>query len=551
MAFLHHEPCPKCGSRNNLARYEDGGAKCFSEGCDYIEKVKTGGDSKQMKNAFVETPEFTETTASSKFITGGSPARIEGRKLSADLCAKWHYHIGQLPSGEKCHIANFLDSKGNVVGQKVRMNGKKFLTLGDTNTLYGKFLYPAGGKYAIITEGELDAISVGAISRKSNFFCPMSIPSGAQSAEKVMRKELKWLESSFERIILMFDNDEPGQAAVEKVSKLFSPGKCYIATLSEKDASDMLVKGKEEELGTAIFQAKPYCPAKIVRGQELTQLARTPKEKGQDLPWPRLNRALYGVRRNELWVLTAGTSAGKTEIIKEFAHHFAVSQNETVGMFMLEEQPERTALSIISKQLNKPIYKYDVKYTEEEFMEAARVTTDTGKFVVYQSEGDLAVDKIIEAIRYMIKIDGCKYIFLDHLTLLVATNADVNTTTHQAITELNQLAQANEVTIFAVVHVNKGREGQQQTAEEGAELNLDRLYGSSGIKQQAHTVLAFERNLQENPGENKHWSKIRVLKHRHAGEAVGTVIDMVYDVSTGRLTEAGYKINMFEDRSEQ
>lgn len=31
--FLRHEPCPKCGSRDNLARYSDGSAWCF--GCSY------------------------------------------------------------------------------------------------------------------------------------------------------------------------------------------------------------------------------------------------------------------------------------------------------------------------------------------------------------------------------------------------------------------------------------------------------------------------------------------------------------------------------------
>lgn len=33
--FVHHEPCPKCGSRDNLARYDDGSAYCF--GCRYYE----------------------------------------------------------------------------------------------------------------------------------------------------------------------------------------------------------------------------------------------------------------------------------------------------------------------------------------------------------------------------------------------------------------------------------------------------------------------------------------------------------------------------------
>lgn len=34
--FLHHEPCPSCGSKDNLGRYADGGAFCF--GCHYTER---------------------------------------------------------------------------------------------------------------------------------------------------------------------------------------------------------------------------------------------------------------------------------------------------------------------------------------------------------------------------------------------------------------------------------------------------------------------------------------------------------------------------------
>ena len=33
--FVKHEPCPSCGSRNNLARYDDGHGFCF--GCSYWE----------------------------------------------------------------------------------------------------------------------------------------------------------------------------------------------------------------------------------------------------------------------------------------------------------------------------------------------------------------------------------------------------------------------------------------------------------------------------------------------------------------------------------
>lgn len=46
--FLHHEPCPKCGSRDNLARYADGSAWCF--GCSRTEKRTHIPLSKELDN---------------------------------------------------------------------------------------------------------------------------------------------------------------------------------------------------------------------------------------------------------------------------------------------------------------------------------------------------------------------------------------------------------------------------------------------------------------------------------------------------------------------
>ena len=45
--YLRKESCPKCKSKNNLARYDDGHAHCFTDGCDYYEKAN--GEVKQIK----------------------------------------------------------------------------------------------------------------------------------------------------------------------------------------------------------------------------------------------------------------------------------------------------------------------------------------------------------------------------------------------------------------------------------------------------------------------------------------------------------------------
>ena len=44
--FIGKEPCPECGSKDNLGRYSDGHAYCF--GCHYREPP-TGGEPQENK----------------------------------------------------------------------------------------------------------------------------------------------------------------------------------------------------------------------------------------------------------------------------------------------------------------------------------------------------------------------------------------------------------------------------------------------------------------------------------------------------------------------
>ena len=66
--FLHHEECPKCGSRNNVAVYSNGGRHCFTPGCDYHVNGETG--------------EELQVTTPSNLQLGGVVASIHDRKLS-------------------------------------------------------------------------------------------------------------------------------------------------------------------------------------------------------------------------------------------------------------------------------------------------------------------------------------------------------------------------------------------------------------------------------------------------------------------------------------
>ena len=102
--------------------------------------------------------------------------------------------------------------------------------------LYGVWKF-SGGKHLVITEGEIDALSVS--QAMDNKWPVVSLPNGAQSATKAIANCYDWLDR-FERIVLMFDMDKPGQEAVNLVAPLLPPGKTCVAVLPRKDANETL-----------------------------------------------------------------------------------------------------------------------------------------------------------------------------------------------------------------------------------------------------------------------------------------------------------------------
>ena len=130
-SFVRHEPCPKCGSKDNLARYSDGHAVCFSGGCTYYEHAS--GEVIEFKRK-VESP-LTEQT--------GVTAAISDRRISQDTCKKFSVTVEYGTDGHivKHHYPYFDKSTGELRGSKTRIvDNKQFFAQGsfDNVGLFGQ-----------------------------------------------------------------------------------------------------------------------------------------------------------------------------------------------------------------------------------------------------------------------------------------------------------------------------------------------------------------------------------------------------------------------------
>jgi len=497
--FIQHEVCPQCGSRDNLARYSDGHGYCF--GCGYYEAAE--GE-----------PKESPSNAHKGFIPIGLAKPLNKRKISQETCAKWGYTQGEY-GGERVQIANYRSLTGQLIAQKIRFADKRFKFLkGEKEVgLYGQHLWRDQGKRVVITEGELDALSVAQI--QGNKWPVVSLPNGAQGTKRALQVAFEWLDG-FEEIVLMFDNDAAGQNAIEQCATLrFKAGKLKVAKLPLKDASEMLMAGRGSEVVSAIFEAKTYRPDGIIAGVDMwDSLDEQDNVKAIELPFSRLQEMTLGCRAGEVWTITAGTGTGKSSLVREMAYHFIQAQ-ETIGLIMLEENIQRTARGLIGLALNCPAHAIWSQLTEEQKRQGFDATLGTGRVFLYDHFGSTDLDSIISKIRYMRVGCDCSVVILDHLSIIVSgtDEGDERRLIDNIMTALKSLSMELGIVLIIVSHLKRpqGDKGH----EDGMITSLAQLRGSAAIGQLSDFVIGAERNQQS---EHKHISTLRVLKNRYTGE---------------------------------
>lgn len=470
---------------------------------------------------------------------------ISKRGLDEETCRHWRYGVASY-KGEPVQVAQYCTDDGVVVGQKIRTREKDFRFLGDAAAagLYGQHLWRDKGKQVIITEGEIDAMSVSQVQQHK--WPVVSIPTGASGAAKAVLKSLDWLEG-FERVVFMFDMDEPGRKAAAECAALLTPGKAFIASLPMKDANEMLVARKGADIINAAWGAKAFRPDGIVAGTDIWEkIVDTKTFESLEYPWPGLNTITRGIRPGELVTVAAGTGIGKSEVVRQIAAHLHDKQDETIGYIALEESVQRTALGFMGLHLGRRLHVDPGDLARPEVRSAYEATIGSGRYYLYDHWGSLDGDHLITRIRFMARSLGCKTIVLDHISIVVAgteTN-DERKTIDVFMTKLRSLIEELQFRCIIITHLRKG-DGKSASHEEGGRVRLQDFRGTGSIAQYTNIAIGLERNQQDKI--NGHLTRLRILKNRYTGET-GEACWLKFDQETGRLEQtAGPKVDDADD----
>src|SRR5690606_31696443 len=111
-----------------------------------------------------------------------------------------------------------------------------------------------------------------------------------------------------------------------------------------KDANAYLQEGKSELFQKAWWGASRFVPEGILASwTDFDKVIDDDVEK-PSVAWPyqSLQDMTYGIRTNELVLITAQEGIGKTEIIRGIEYHLLKTTDANLGVMHLEENKART-----------------------------------------------------------------------------------------------------------------------------------------------------------------------------------------------------------------
>lgn len=495
-----HEPCPCGKSSDAYALYDDGHGHCFSCNANFHPVKEDFPITKDPVGEWTYAPR-------------------EWRGVSIDTMRTYKVDT------------RFLDGKPHSIGYpyqngaiKVRaLDKKEFWWNGPATeaTLFGKNLFNAGGSRDItITEGELDALS--AYQMLSGRHPVVSVPSSSQ-AKSVCRKEYDYF-NSFDRIYLCLDGDEVGQKAALEVAAIFDFKKVFHVKLTKfKDANEFLQAGEVLQFRNAWDNARRFQPDDIVSSYKDIKELLTKKHSKSigEYPFKEIQGMSYGFHEGEVVLVTAQEGIGKTEILRAMEHHLLRTTDFNIGILHLEEDTTRVVQGIATYELGIPAHLPDSNVSVEDILDAYESATRRDDRVhIFTHFGSDDPDAILERVRFLASACDCKFIFFDHISIVVSGLDDDNERKKldYLSTRLKMLAKELDFCLILVSHVN----------DDG------KTRGSRNISKVCDLRIDLSRDNVALNDHERNTTHLLVSKNRFAGKT-GSAGKLFYDSVSGKL----------------
>ena len=486
--------------------------------------------------------EFRRLAQPKKTIVPKDPAirYLESRGISKVIAER--YQITSKDGQDNVLCMPFFDEKGIIQFvkyrktdfDKTRDNNKEWCEKDCKPILYGMYQCNLSNKTLIITEGQLDSLSVA----ECNIENAVSVPTGA--------KGFTWIPycwnwvNQFEKIIVFGDHEKGQITLLDDIKSRFN---CEIYHVREedykdcKDANDILRRYGKDQVRLCITNAvrvelsfvKDFADIEDVNIYDIEKLKTGIKK---------LDYMLYGgLPFPGLTIVTGKRSEGKSTLTSQIIAN-ALDQGYKCLVYS-GEMADWQFKSWMNKQIAGS--KHTFLYQNKDGAEGYEVSKANKQLISQWARGRLHVlDNskvgskntigILDAVEKVIQQYGVRVVLLDNLMTAISAMAETGSEKYEMqgrfTQRITEIAAKYQCVIILVAHKRKNSFGSDE---------MDDVLGSSDIVNLAHVIISYGRD-QELP-ENQR--RLKLLKNRLLSKVNYSGWIMDFDVRSNRIYTDG------------
>ena len=354
---------------------------------------------------------------------------------------------------------------GEIVNVKSRTADKKFRQSKNAEKCFYRFDHMVGMEAIIITEGEMDALSLvecgynNVVSVPDGAIAPNSNPSDRKFSYLLSAEEHLMNATT---VILAMDDDPAGHAMRDELSRRIGREKCYRVTYPTdcKDMNDVLVKHGGDKITELITEAHPYPIDGVVTVEDVLEdaidLLNKPDQKGLSTGWGALDE-YYRVSPSEVTVITGIPNMGKSEWMDALMINMVQDYAWKFGIFSAENFPvKHHLLKLVGKFTGQPFWG-DNRIDEETARNSMSILNDHVKFIGTQ-EDTVTIESILDQARILNFRYGLNGLIIDPWNTVEHKFRDGENETNyvsRVLASLNTFAKIHEIHIWVVAHPRK------------------------------------------------------------------------------------------------
>ncbi len=354
---------------------------------------------------------------------------------------------------------------GEVVNIKSRTADKKFRQEKNAEKCFYRFDHMQGMETIIITEGEMDALSLV----QAGFTNVVSVPDGATApGSNPSDRKFSYLISAeehlmnAEKVILCTDSDKAGLHLRDELSRRIGREKCCRVNYPDdcKDMNEVLSKYGEERILEIVSNAYPYPIDGVIMIEDVVDeaidLFNKPEHLGLSTGWKDLDDH-YRVSLSEVSVVTGVPNMGKSEWMDALMINMVQKYGWKFGIFSAENFPVKHHLLKLVGKFSRQAFWGDDKMSEDVARASMDVLNDHIKFIGTQ-ESSVTIESIMEQSKVLNYRYGLNGLIIDPWNTIEHKFGDGENETNyvsRVLSQLNTFAKMNEIHIWVVAHPRK------------------------------------------------------------------------------------------------